>query len=428
MSISLKNYTLKYLAIALLLIIAIWAALFYTFIREELYDNIDDGLRNLKIQIIREAYIDDEIILIKEFDFNQFRITQISDEEYKEGNFFRNEEFFMEYEGEFEPYRVLETYFKDKENISRKLEIRTSTVEENEFRQDLFVALIFLYIFMVISIIIINNFVIKKVWNPFYKILTNLGNYEFGKNIEKEDSSSHIIEFKLLNSEINKMIDRNELTFDQQKQFIENASHELQTPLAIAINKLEMLIEDENISEDNLFELNQTKEGLMRLVKLNKSLLMLSRIENNQFIEKKEVNLNEIIKAILDDFSDMIEYKNISLNLIENGIFKTKINPDLVYILISNLVRNAIKYNIKNGKIEVEIIKNKLLIKNTSSVETSLDKDLIFNRFYKQTQDNTSTGLGLSIVKTIVEHHSETAIDYFFKNNFHIFSVSSKNS
>lgn len=428
MSISLKNYTLKYLATALLIVIAIWAGLFYAVILDELYDNTDDGLKDLKIQIIREAYVDDNVLVINEFDFNQFRITPINASDYKEGNFFRNEQFYMEYDEEMEPYRILETYFTDKNGNHQKLEIRTSTVEEDDFRKDLFFALIFLYVFLVVSIIIINNIVLKKVWKPFYTTLDNLGKYEFGKGNKSENNSTEIREFKLLNKNIDNMIKRNEGAFVQQKQFIENASHELQTPLAIAINKLDLLIENEDFSEKNLSELSQTKEGLMRLVKLNKSLLMLSRIENNQFGEKKEVNLNEITKTVSEDFSDMMEFKNILLEMIESGSFKTTINPDLAYILISNLIRNAIKYNLSNGKIIVELFNDKLNIKNSSSDDKPLDKNLIFNRFYKSNQDNTSTGLGLSIVKTIVENHSDLSIDYSFENNFHIFSVKTENS
>ena len=174
-------------------------------------------------------------------------------------------------------------------------------------------------------------------------------------------------------------------------------------------------------------ELSQAKEGLMRLVRLNKSLLMLSRIENNQFNLKEKVNLNETVKTVLNDFSDMIEFKNISLDFFQNGNFKININPDLGYILISNLIRNAIKYNPLNGKIIVELFDDKLNIKN-SSKNKPLNNDLIFNRFYKSNQDDTSTGLGLSIVKAIIENHSDLNIDYFFENNLHVFSLEAKSS
>ncbi len=428
MSVSLKNYTLKYLAIALLTIIAAWAGLFYAVVFDEVYDNIDDGLKDLKIQIIREAYIDENILNVNEFDFNQFRIKQINASEYKEGNFFRNEQFYMEYDEEMEPYRILETYFTDQEGNYQKLEIRASTVEEDDFREDLLIALVFLYVFLVASIIFINNIVLKKVWKPFYKTLNDLGKYEFGKSNKTEFNSTKVREFILLDREIDKMIKRNEQTFSQQKQFIENASHELQTPLAIAINKLDFLIENEGFSEKNLTELSQTKEGLLRLVKLNKSLLMLSKIENNQFNKKQNIIINETAKAVVEDFSEIIEFKSILLDFSENGSFETHINQDLGYILISNLFRNAIKYNPHGGKIILEISENEFCIKNTSVENKPLDRELIFTRFYKSNQDNTSTGLGLSIVKTIIENHSDLSIDYSFKNNFHIFSVKTKNS
>ncbi len=428
MTVSLKYYTLKYLITILLVIIAIWAGLFYAFILDEVYDNTDDGLKNLKIQIIREAYQDEEILNVREFGLNQFKITPINLSEYKEGNFFRNELYYMEYDEDMEPYRVLETYFTDRNGNNHKLEIKTSTVEEDDFRENLFIALVILYVFLVISIVFINHIVLRKVWKPFYKTLSNLDKYELGKAQNLNDISTDVREFQLLDRQINKMIERNEQTFYQQKQFIENASHELQTPLAIAINKLDWLFEEEELSEKSMMELVQTKEGLMRLVRLNKSLLMLSKIENNQFAEKQEVNLNNIIKTVAEDLTDMIVFKNITLDITQTGIFTTIINSDLAYITISNLLRNAIKYNRSNGKIIIEISNNTLQIKNTSNFNQPLDKTLIFSRFYKQNQDNSSTGLGLSIVDAVISNHSELRIDYYFQNNFHIFTMKSRNS
>lgn len=427
MSISLKNYTLKYLALALLVIIAVWAALFYAVILDELYDNTDDGLKDLKIQIIRKAYTDEATLQIKEFDFNQFKITPVNYSQYKEGNFFRNELFYMEYDDEMEPYRILETYFVDRNGNYQKLEIRTSTVEEDDFRLDLFFALIFLYIFLVVSIVLINNIVLKKVWKPFYITLDNLGKYEFGKLYKAKQSTTEIREFKLLDQKIDKMIERNETAFLQQKQFIENASHELQTPLAIAINKLDLLIEKESFPEDNLIDLSETKNGLIRLVNLNKSLLMLSRIENNQYTDKSEIEMNEVVKHVLEDFSDLLQFKNIDLDFSESTQFKTVINPDLAYILISNLIRNAVKYNSDGGKIIVTVDSYGVKIKNTSIGNEPLS-ELIFNRFYKAVNDNSSTGLGLSIVKSIAENHAALNILYSFENNFHVFSLKTKNS
>ncbi|WGU68008.1 HAMP domain-containing sensor histidine kinase [Capnocytophaga canimorsus] len=253
----------------------------------------------------------------------------------------------MEYEEGFEPYRVLETYFTDREGRYRKLEIRTSMVEEDEFLENLIFALICLYLLLVVSIVIVNTLVLGKVWKPFYRTLERLGNYQFGKNEEKTQKITHIDEFDMLNSEIDKMIHRNEYSFNQQKQFIENASHELQTPLAIAINKLELLIGDESLTEDKRLELSDVSDSLHRLVKLNRSLLMLSRIDNNQFAQKQLISFNEVSKKVASEFTDLFEYKAIDFSLVEKQIFETEMNPDLAYILISNLLRNALKHNKK---------------------------------------------------------------------------------
>lgn len=420
---SLKNYTLKYLASAILVIIAVWATIFYTFLIDEVYDNIDDGLRDLKIQIIREAYIDDNIMNINTYGFNQFRITPVKQSDYKDENFFKTELHYMEYEGDIEPYRILKTYFIGKDERPYRLEIRTSMVEEDEFRQNLLIALIVLYIVVVISIIAINHIILRKTWKPFYNTLNKLGNYQIGKGNYQENNPTHIREFAHLNSEIDRMIARNERTFKNQKQFIENASHELQTPLAIAINKIEMLIDGENLSENQIVELSQTRDILLKLSKLNKSLLMFSRIENNQFMQRELIDFNILAENVADDFSDMLAFKEISLKMAQKGRFKVFIHSDLAYILISNLMRNAIKYNQKGGEIQIEISEDFFQIKNTSNIDNSLDKELIFNRFYKATQDTTSTGLGLSIVKTIVDNTPNLSIDYQFKDHFHIFSI-----
>ncbi|MFJ1435173.1 sensor histidine kinase [Capnocytophaga canimorsus] len=423
MSVSLKNYTLKHFAIVLLLVIAVWAGAFYTFIREELYDNIDDGLKNQKIQIIRKAFIDEKIVRTEQFDFNQFRISEVPESQYVEGNTFRTEQFFMEYEEGFEPYRVLETYFTDREGRYRKLEIRTSMVEEDEFLENLIFALICLYLLLVVSIVIVNTLVLGKVWKPFYRTLERLGNYQFGKNEEKTQKITYIDEFDMLNSEIDKMIHRNEYSFNQQKQFIENASHELQTPLAIAINKLELLIGDESLTEDKRLELSDVSDSLHRLVKLNRSLLMLSRIDNNQFAQKQLISFNEVSKKVASEFTDLFEYKAIDFSLVEKQIFETEMNPDLAYILISNLLRNALKHNKKEGKIEVTILANVFSVKNTSTADMALDTNQIFNRFYKTNQDHTSTGLGLAIVKTIMDNHTHLHITYHYENGLHEFRL-----
>src|SRR5690606_3754205 len=127
------------------------------------------------------------------------------------------------------------------------------------------------------------------------------------------------------------------------------------------------------------------------------------------------IEMNEVVKHVLEDFSDLLQFKNIDLDFSESTQFKTVINPDLAYILISNLIRNAVKYNSDGGKIIVTVDSYGVKIKNTSIGNEPLS-ELVFNRFYKAVNDNTSTGLGLSIVKSIAENHTALNILYSFEN------------
>ena len=428
MSITLKNYTLKFLATALLIVIAVWTSLFYALMLEELYDNTDDGLKDQKIQIIRKAYENESILKQHQFDLNQYRITPVLVKDYLETDSFRNENFFMEYDEEMEPYRVLETYFIDKNGNHHKLEIRTATVEEDDFIESLLIALVILYILIIASILIINNISLKKIWKPFYSTLNYLSDYQFGQNKKLISNKTPITEFKLLDSEIAKMITRNEKSVYQQKQFIENASHELQTPIAVALNQIDVLLESDELTQKNYLEINQIRNTLKRMSTLNQSLLMLSKIENQQFKDKEQVVFNSVVKTMISDFNSILEFKSIELVLIENGEFKTLINKDLAYSLLSNLIKNALKHNINNGKIIIEIDNLSLITKNTSNRKTPLNSEDIFRRFYKESEDHLSTGLGLSIVKTIIDNHSNMDISYAFEDPFHVFSLKIKNS
>jgi signal transduction histidine kinase len=210
---------------------------------------------------------------------------------------------------------------------------------------------------------------------------------------------NRIDEFHLLNETLQRMLTTNTQTFEHQKQFIENASHELQTPLAISINKLETLAESRNLSPVQLQLLSSALDSLERLTRLNKSLLLLSRIENKQFHETEPVRIDEIAKKILEDFSDQLSYSQVTAELdIQSACIQT-MNRDLAMVLVTNLVKNSIIHNHPGGFLKLLVTADSLEIQN-SGVERSLDQEKLFSRFYKEAT-GTSTGLGLAIVKSI---------------------------
>jgi signal transduction histidine kinase len=299
-------------------------------------------------------------------------------------------------------------------------------VEEDDLIYDLTSALLVLYLVLVLGMYLINESVLRKAWRPFATILDNLKHYRFGKKENLQVVHTNVLEFNKLDDEIQRMWKRNEDVFMEQKRFIENAAHELQTPLAITINKLELLMEDELLSESQLTQLEDTKRSLRRLVNLNKALLMLSRIENRQYAEMELVNFNTLSKDLVDDLSDLFTFKNIHVEYVEQGVFEAMINKGLAVVLISNLLRNAIRHNHEGGSISLVFQSQRLSIANTGFPQP-LDNAKVFQRFYKGTQDGRSNGLGLAIVKSIIDSYASLAIAYEFSVGKHVFTISSGN-
>lgn len=417
---SLKYFTLRYLVFAILGIIAIWAASFYWLIIDEVYDNIDDGLKDSEMRIKNAIDKNPDVLLTSGFDLAQFRITPLPDGNYNFTSHIYNSKMYMPYEDDDEPVRILQNIFLHNEK-PYQLEIYTSTVEEDELLENLLIALLILYFALVISLVLINHFILKKAWNPFYTILDKLKIYKIGGEIQFEKTKTNIKEFNELEDELLSMIKRNEQIYEQQNQFIGNASHELQTPLAIASNKLELLMEDERISENQIHKINEVSQTLNRLKRLNKSLLMLSRIENDQFQPTENLVLNLIIQQSLTEFESLIYFKKIKINLIENSEFIANMNPELALILFNNLIKNAITHTSKGSHLTIEISEKWISIKNPG--KKALSKQRIFERFHKGHQNENSTGLGLAIVQSIINLYRELMIEYNFFNQEHIFEI-----
>jgi len=424
MKISLKNYTLRYLTLTFLLILAVWAAVFYAYILDEVYDNIDDGLKDKKTLIIQNILRHPELLKINEFGIEDFRVYP-SQDDFSDHNILSNAFFYMPFYDEDEPYRVLKTSFYDRDMNPYTLEIRTSTVEKDDLLFNLAIALGVLYVVLVLSMYLVNLLVINKIWKPFKGILTAIRQYEVGNKTKLQPIVTDVIEFNVLHDNIQQMWQRNEVVFEEQKVFIENASHELQTPLAITLNKLELLTDDPSLTEKQLVQLSEVKQSLMRMTHLNKSLLMLTRIENHQYKQAESISFQALTATIIEDLSDLIAFKELKITVKEDSDFQVEMNKDLATILVSNLLRNAIKYTEKGREIQVRLEENCFQVKNTAKDGIRLHPSKIFQRFHKGQQDATSTGLGLAIVKSIVDSY-QLQVKYSFEEGMHCFTLKKK--
>jgi len=248
-----------------------------------------------------------------------------------------------------------------------------------------------------------------------------LDRYQLGHPNEPLDNKTTITEFHHLNETVTEFAGRNEKLFEQQKQFIGNASHEMQTPLAICRNRLEMLMEDESLSERQLEELMKTHRTLENLTRMNRSLLLLCKIENGQYMDKRPVCLNELLKHYIDDYQEVYAYRKIRVEMRLEKSFCVEMNDSLATVLVTNLLKNAFVHNVEEGLIRVETDKQAFVIRNTGG--EALDGKRIFERFYQGKKKEGSTGLGLALVDTICKMN-QLHIRYFYENGLHCFEIS----
>lgn len=411
------------LSIALLLVLGIWGAFFYLTVIDEINDETDDSLEDYSEIIIRKALTGQELPSRSNGSNNTYYLNPVSEEYARIHKKIRysDEMIYIEEKEETEPARILKTIFRDKEENYFELTVCIPTIEKEDLQEAILSWIVFLYITLLLTILLINIWVFYRSMRPLYHLLHWLDHYTIGSSTLPPTNRTKITEFRKLNEAVRQSAERNEQIFQQQKQFIGNAAHEIQTPLAICQNRLEMLMNRDNIPEEELEELIKTHQTLEHIVKLNKSLLFLFKIDNGQFQEYQEMELNSIILKLAEDFQEAYAYKNIRLNIIEEAHPKLRINETLITALISNLLKNAYIHNNPDGVIEIRISSESLLFSNTGTEET-LDEQHIFERFYqgKKKQEH-STGLGLSIVHSIARFY-HLPIRYFFngRHNFEI--------
>lgn len=421
----LLNRSLIYLSFAFFFIIGIWSVIFYINLKDEIRDSIDDGLENNKLLLIQKAKTDSTLLRQTEFGGYNFEIHPISKEKalgvkevYKDTLMYRLNE------DDLEPVRILHSAFQHENNFY-SIKVISSLVEEDDLLEDSFWSVVWLFLILVGSIIIINNVILRKVWNPFYDILDRLKTYRLDKDKTSIDIPTKTTEFLELQKASNALIRHSQEAYSSQKQFTENASHELQTPLAIIINKLELLLESENLKDEDAQTIAEVINRVERLTQLNKSLLLLAKIENKQFPNQSLLSINELGRESIANLEDFAEYKEIQISIEEEENLNVTIDPSLASILVSNLVKNAIFHNRKGGEINLKFSKDKFEICNSGDNLPLLEEN-IFIRFQKNTSKSQGTGLGLAVCKAICDFYG-LGISYEFKENNHCFTVNFKN-
>ena len=419
----LLSYTYRKLALLLFLLMAVWGVLFYYAIIDEVVDETDDTLENYG-EILMESALHDPSILETEGSLMSFyKFTPISEEEGRHyRQVFYDATVYIELEDEDEPVRVMCTAFRMPDGQYYELKLMISILERDDMVEAMLWYLGALFLLFLTCTSIGIQLVLKGVFRPLHRLLDWLHCIQPGKEVPPLDNPTKIREFRQLSDAALDMGNRSYKAYEEQKQFIENASHELQTPLAIVRGKVELLAESEGMTEQQMEQLDEIYATLGRAVKLNKSLLLLSRIENGQYTEMEDVSVDEILDELLPDLMDIYEHKQVRLiRKREEQPFIIRCNHSLAQILVSNLVKNSLLHNREGGELQVLTTPTSLVIKNTGDVP--LDGEKLFRRFYHGMDGKKdSTGLGLAIARSIALS-SSLKLTYEWQDGMHTFRL-----
>lgn len=260
----------------------------------------------------------------------------------------------------------------------------------------------------------------KKILSPFNQTLKSIQKFSIKKKQALTLSTTNTKEFQELNQFLKKMTDKALTEYSLVKEFSENASHELQTPLAVLRSKLELLTET-NIQQNQASLIADMQNAIEKLSRINHSLLLLTKLENQEFEATAEINFSKQILELLAIYEDRIAIKELQVTSFVDPNVTISINAALGDMLFDNLLSNAIRHNVKNGTIFLEVNQKGILIKNTGPAPIFPTEEL-FQRFKKSNQCSNSVGLGLSIVKRICELNNFN-IQYIFEEGLHILQV-----
>lgn len=414
----LLNRSIKPYLIYSFIVIVIVVPVIYFAIQHIVYEEVDEGLMAQKEEIKTNFRNADKNVAVPESAIAGFQLTPSSSINAKDSFF--NIAVFDKISGENIPYRVL----KSNVQIAGKpysLQLKRSLIDNEDLIQSIAFAMIILLMLIVVGFVVINRIISKKIWKPFYNTVKQLNEYHLEKKDVPQFEKTKIDEFRDLNNSISSLINRNISVFQSQKEFTENAAHEMHTPLAVLQGKIELLMQTQPLNAEQADLISGLADANQRINKLNKSLLLLTKIENNQFEEKEKIDLGQTLEKIVSQFEFVNDKKNIAVSN-NAGPMTIEANRMLVEILVSNLLSNAIRHIPDSGKIEIDLQNSSLLTISNTAKNGPLDQSKIFERFQKSSDESDSTGLGLAIASkicTLYNYH----LNYEYTGKMHSFSV-----
>jgi signal transduction histidine kinase len=297
--------------------------------------------------------------------------------------------------------------------------VMQSKVETEDLIQIIFLITIALIAILLFVLLVLNRVILKSIWQPFYKVLNQLKAFSLEKEATINSIPTEIDEFAELDKAVIGMAERVKYDYQNLKAFTENASHELMTPIAVINSKLDTLVQTGAFTDQQSKLLNDIYGTVARLTRLNKSMLLLARIENGLIRDDREVDLKEIVEECLYQHEEMINRLNLDVST-EFQHTKVCASKLLIEVLLNNLISNAIRHNHANGTLSLKLESGQIIISNSGNGR--FDFNQVLKRFYK-TDHSEGIGLGLTLCKQICNNYG-FKLAYTIEGNIHVFSVS----
>ena len=272
---------------------------------------------------------------------------------------------------------------------------------------------------LAIALILTMRFISHRLWHPFDETLRQIEGFCLEDGALPVLPESSVKEFARLNHTLTALMRNSLASYRTQKEFTENASHELQTPLAVFQSKLDLLLQQPNLSQRQTEIIQGLYENVTRLTRLNRNLLLLAKIDNRQYEQMETINLYDFLNGQLSSLESLTG--NITLYKDFQTTLTIRANRTLLESLVNNLVVNAVRHNHPQGEIGLTLTNSQLIVANTSD-EPPLDEKLVFNRFYRTSEKTTGNGLGLAIVKAVCEYHG-WKVNYLYSKGKHCFVI-----
>ncbi len=414
------------LAIPLVMTLALWGWLSYRTMSSRIHKDTDMILKDYSDDIVARKLSGQELPERFNGAYNTYYIREV-DEEYAlehTSPYYGEAEAYIRSQEDFASSRIRRQVFSDRDGRHYEITVSLPTFEQETLVEHVLWWTGLLFLALLVALLLIGIIVIDYNLRPFRALMKWMDNYVPGHPSDSVPCDTDVLEFRKLADTISKAVDRFEHEYEERKIFIGNASHELQTPLAVCSNRLEMLLDRPDLNEEIAGEMVKLHRSLQHLIRLNKTLLLLSRIENDQFPPDADVDIASLLTDSIALNEEIYSHKSISSSIDVTGSFVCRINEQMASVLVGNLVKNAFVHSPSGATVRVKVNENGFSIENQG--DAPLDKSRLFHRFYLPGgRREGSTGLGLALAFSVCDR-SGLSLTYDFKEKFHKFSVNLK--